>query len=107
MISTHILDQTRGIPAADVNVKLEFYNGSEWSLVDQQDTNDDGRISFNDEEKVGVYRLTFELDPYFAKYNEEHFFVRTPVIFNIKDAGRKYHVPLLLNPYGYSTYRGS
>ncbi len=107
MISTHILDQTRGIPASDVHVKLEYRTESEWIPVDEQRTNDDGRISFNDEAKAGVYRLTFELDPYFERFNEEHFFVRTPVIFNIKDTNRKYHVPLLLNPYGYSTYRGS
>jgi 5-hydroxyisourate hydrolase len=107
MISTHILDTTRGNPASEVQVSLDFYDGSEWKQLDRQKTNSDGRIVFKDEGKVGVYRLTFELDPYFERFKQEHFFVRTPVIFQIKDNSRKYHVPLLLNPYGYSTYRGS
>ena len=107
MISTHILDQMRGLPADGVEVSLDYHDGDEWTQLDKQKTNDDGRISFNDEGKVGVYRMTFEVDPYFARFDQEHFFVRTPIIFNVKDNSRKYHVPLLLNPYGYSTYRGS
>ena len=107
MISTHILDQTRGLPAAAVEVSLDKREKDTWIQIDSQKTNNDGRISFSSKAEEGVYRLTFELDPYFASFKQDHFFVRTPVIFKIKDATRKYHVPLLLNPYGYSTYRGS
>lgn len=107
MISTHILDTTKGLPASDVQVGLDFHDGVEWKQIDLQQTNNDGRIVFKCNQTAGVYRLTFELDPYFARQKLEHFFVRTPVIFKITDTGRKYHVPLLLNPYGYSTYRGS
>jgi len=107
MISTHILDQTLGMPAADVKVSLDKRSNDTWTQIDEQKTNNDGRISFNCESETGVYRLTFDIDPYFKKLNQENFFLRTPLIFQIKDANRKYHVPLLLNPYGYSTYRGS
>ncbi|GAB4020108.1 MAG: hydroxyisourate hydrolase [Bdellovibrio sp.] len=107
MISTHILDTSSGSPAAHVEVKLEMHDGNQWSSIDQQKTNSDGRIAFNCPAKVGVYRLIFEVDQYFKNQKVEHFFLRTPVVFEVKDTNRKYHVPLLVNPYGYSTYRGS
>lgn len=107
MISTHILDTSVGNPAANVEVKLEIFTNGNWSTVDQQKTNTDGRIAFNCEKKKGVYRLVFEIDDYFKTQKVEHFFLRTPVVFEIQNIDRKYHVPLLVNPYGYSTYRGS
>jgi len=107
MISTHILDQMLGLPAANVKVSLDKRENDTWKQIDEQLTNDDGRISFSSPSTEGVYRLTFDIDPYFKKLNQEHFFLRTPLIFQVKDPKRKYHVPLLLNPYGYSTYRGS
>ncbi len=107
MISTHILDTSNGKPAQDVAVKLEIRKNDEWVKVDENKTNADGRIVFNCESVAGVYRLLFDIDPYFTKMKQEHFFLKTPVIFQVKDTKRKYHIPLLLNPYGYSTYRGS
>ncbi len=107
MISTHILDTTIGQPAADVHVKLEIRENDKWNLVDENKTNPDGRIIFNSPAKGGIYRLLFDIDPYFMAKKQEHFFLKTPVIFQVKDTKRKYHVPLLLNPFGYSTYRGS
>lgn len=105
MISTHILDTTKGAPAADVTVTLEQKNGESWKEIGIDKTNADGRIVFNCPKEKGVYRLTFNTEEYFK--DEEFFFMNTPIIFNVKNTDRKYHVPLLLNPYGYSTYRGS
>lgn len=105
MISTHILDTTKGVPAANVTVRLEKKNGESWSEVGTDKTNTDGRIAFNCPKEKGDYRLTFHIEEYFK--SEEHFFLNVPVVFRITNTERKYHVPLLLNPYGHSTYRGS
>jgi 5-hydroxyisourate hydrolase len=105
MISTHILDTTKGIAAQGVSVVLEQKSGNDWKEIGSNKTNQDGRIVFDCPKVAGVYRLTFNIEEYFK--SEEHFFMNTPVIFNIKNTERKYHVPLLLNPYGFSTYRGT
>ena len=105
MISTHILDTTKGVPAGNVQVVLEQQNGSTWKEIGKDKTNTDGRIVFNCPKEQGTYRLTFQIEDYFK--GQESFFLNTPVVFKITNTERKYHVPLLLNPYGYSTYRGS
>ncbi len=105
MISTHILDTTKGMAAQGVSVILEKKAGNSWKEIGSDKTNQDGRIVFDCPKEAGIYRLTFNIEEYFK--NEEHFFMNTPVIFNIKNTERKYHVPLLLNPYGFSTYRGT
>lgn len=105
MISTHILDTTKGVAAKDVAVTLEKQDGTAWTKIGADKTNADGRIVFDCPKVAGVYRLTFMVEDYFK--GEEHFFMNTPIIFNIKNTERKYHVPMLLNPYGYSTYRGT
>jgi 5-hydroxyisourate hydrolase len=105
MISTHILDTTKGSPASGVTVLLEQKNNNDWKEIGTDKTNTDGRIVFNCPKEQGIYRLTFMIEEYYK--NEEHFFLNTPIVFQIKNTERKYHVPLLLNPYGYSTYRGS
>lgn len=107
MISTHILDINLGTPAKDVIVTLEKLSAAQWSQVKQDKTNSDGRINFECPYENGQYRLTFEIENYFKKQNLTPFFLAVPVAFNITDTSRKYHVPLLLSPYGYSTYRGS
>lgn len=106
MISTHILDTSVGNPAANVKVTLEFFDG-EWKEISSGVTNDDGRFVFENESKEGQYRVNFYTEEYFQKTNTEYFFLQTPVAFNITNTNRKYHVPLLVNPFGYSTYRGS
>ncbi len=105
MISTHILDTTKGLPASDVPVVLEKQEGVSWKTIGTDKTNSDGRIVFNCPKEQGIYRLTFHIEDYYGAH--EHFFMNTPIIFKITNTERKYHVPLLLNPYGYSTYRGS
>jgi 5-hydroxyisourate hydrolase len=78
-----------------------------WDLISVEKTNSDGRISFKGAAKPGIYRLQFLAEDYFQKSKTQSFFVTIPVVFQIEDTQKKYHVPLLLNPFGYSTYRGS
>lgn len=103
-LSTHVLDAVRGEPAAGVQVRL--YRGDE--LVAELKTDADGRIrdAFPPLE-AGVHRLVFETEPYFAAQNVECFYPEVAVCFVVEDPGRHYHVPLLLSPFAYSTYRGS
>lgn len=105
MISTHILDTSKGMPAANVKVTLEKNNAGTWKEIGTDKTNSDGRIVYDCPKEAGDYRLTFFIEDYFQ--GEEHFFLNTPIIFRVKNTDRKYHVPLLLNPFGLSTYRGS
>jgi len=105
MISTHILDTSLGLPAANVPVVLEKKSGANWQKVGEGKTNADGRHAFECPFETGDYRITFLIEDYFS--GRESFFLNTPILFRVKDTARKYHVPLLLNPYGLSTYRGS
>lgn len=107
MISTHILDTSLGSPAEGVIVTLEKKNVDTWDLVGEEKTNTDGRIAFNCPKEAGTYRLQFQIENYFKKNKIIPFFLAAPVVFHIINTDRKYHIPLLLNPYGYSTYRGS
>ncbi len=107
MISTHVLDTHKGVPAVGIPVKLQIKNGTTWKDVATGSTNADGRHSFDCEKVEGIYQLTFEIEDYLKKSSEDFFFTQVPVIFQVKNTGRKYHVPLLLNPFGYSTYRGT
>lgn len=105
MISTHILDTTKGTPATGVTVVLEKHTEQGWRELGVDKTNSDGRIVFNCPYETGDYRLTFLIEEYYN--GSEHFFLNTPITFRIKNVERKYHVPLIINPFGLSTYRGS
>ena len=107
MISTHVLDTSLGSPAAGITVHLLKQSNSNWQNIATGTTNTDGRISFDCEKNPGIYQLTFEIESYLQKKSQDFFFIQAPVIFKIENVTRKYHVPLLLNPFGYSTYRGS
>lgn len=107
MISTHILDTGAGVAADNVAVRLEIQKGQEWQSIQEAKTNADGRISFSCPPVAGVYRLTFSIEEYFARHQRESFFQDMPVVFKITDTNRKYHVPLLVNSFGLSTYRGT
>lgn len=110
IISTHVLDVTRGRPAAGVAVCLERLDGSKGTLIDRAETNHDGRVAdlaSGSELEAGGYRLTFETGDYFRASSAESFHPRVMVDFDVHDTGRDYHVPLLLSPFGYTTYRGS
>lgn len=105
MISTHILDTTKGSPAAGVKVLLEKKVNEIWSEIATGVTNTDGRIMYDCPKEAGDYRLTFHIEDYYK--NQEHFFLNTPITFRVKSTDRKYHVPLIINPFGLSSYRGS
>jgi len=110
-ITTHVLDTSRGRPAAGVTVTLEIEVAGEWTALGRGITNADGRItdllSGKTAFAAGVYRLVFDTGAYFAANDIQSFYPQVTVVFKIEDAGQHYHVPLLLNPFGYSTYRGS
>ena len=110
-ITTHILDTSRGRPAAGVRVVLEGLYGHQWMSLGSGVTNDDGRVSDLLSEdaplEAGTFRLRFEVGDYFETLGLESFYPFVEVVFHLRDPDQHYHVPLLLNPFGYSTYRGS
>lgn len=110
-LSSHILDVSKGAPAAGVSIKLEKYNEETkiWSFVDEKITDVNGRITdFLKTEKsnLGIYKLTYFTSDYFKKNNTDSFYPFIEVVFQIKDENH-YHVPITLSAYGYSTYRGN
>jgi 5-hydroxyisourate hydrolase len=107
MISTHILDLNLGTPACGVTVSLEKEVDTGWELVKVDETDADGRIVYSNSAETGIFKLSFQIEDYFEENKQEAFFLEAPIIFEIKDTTRKYHIPLLLSPYGFSTYRGS
>lgn len=107
MISTHILDTSKGTPAAGVRVVLEKQSASGWVGVSEGMTNSDGRFAFPDSDGEGSFRIHFEIEPYLSGGGEPSFFLNIPISFRIVDGSRKVHIPLLLSPYGLSSYRGS
>ncbi|MGB7921817.1 MAG: hydroxyisourate hydrolase [Pyrinomonadaceae bacterium] len=110
-ITTHILDTSRGHPASGVGVRLEQQSGEGWQLLGEGATDDDGRLKSllpADFKLVpGSYRLIFQVGDYFETQHVESFYREVAISFIVHEAGGHYHVPLLLSPYGYSTYRGS
>ena len=110
-ITTHILDNSLGTPAAGVAVTL-FRISEEGQSTEIGDgvTNEDGRVADllePGQALPGVYRLRFEVSDYFNKQNRETFYPHVEITFRVADTEAHYHVPLLLSPYGYTTYRGS
>ena len=104
-VSTHVLNAVTGRPAAGVAVTLTDAGGA---LLAQAATDDDGRVSsLTDETLSGVHRLTFDTASYFAAQSIVGFYPEVIISFEITDTAAKYHVPVLLSPYAYSTYRGS
>jgi 5-hydroxyisourate hydrolase len=109
-ITTHILDTTKGRPAAGVAIALYEPTGDDWREIARGATNTDGRIpDLLPADKVlatGVYKLKFFTREYFERDGLTHFYPFVEICFTVADTAH-YHVPLLLNPFGYSTYRGS
>ena len=110
-ITTHVLDTSRGRPAGGVPVTLEIETAGGWKLLGKGTTNEDGRIADlldgDAPTAAGVYRLIFDTGSYFAGQNIQSFYPQVSVVFKIEDSNQHFHVPLLLSPFGYSTYRGS
>jgi 5-hydroxyisourate hydrolase len=110
-ITTHVLDVSLGRPAANVAVTLELQSFSgAWEEAGRGSTDGDGRCRDFATAKplqAGIYRLTFDTRTYFASRNLTALYPQVIIVFEVKDAQEHYHIPLLLSPYGYSTYRGS
>jgi 5-hydroxyisourate hydrolase len=108
MISTHVLDTSRGQPAANIAVKLDRRESGDWREVARATTDGDGRVrELASEAEPGIYRLTFEVSGYFSALGQEYFFPFVSVVFQLRHPNERHHVPLLISPFGYSTYRGS
>ncbi|TGD80676.1 hydroxyisourate hydrolase [Hymenobacter wooponensis] len=109
-LTTHILDTTQGKPATGVAVTLYRQQAQSWAELAYGTTNSDGRISdlLPKEEilPLGIYKLKFLTQPYFDQQDVVTFYPFVEIVFAISSS-EHYHVPLLLNPFGYSTYRGS
>jgi 5-hydroxyisourate hydrolase len=105
-LTTHVLDTMRGLPAT--GMKIELWSLDQSKMLKSVQTNSDGRtdspLLASEEMTTGNYELIFFVGDYF---NERRFLDRVPVRFVISDAAAKYHVPLLVSPWAYSTYRGS
>jgi 5-hydroxyisourate hydrolase len=106
-ITTHILDTSIGRPAAQVQISL-FYQGHQ---IASGQTNDDGRIlqwlPLDYQLKSGIYQIVFEIGDWMKAQNRACFYPKVTIDFEVQNTNEHYHVPLLINPFGYSTYRGS
>lgn len=109
-ITSHVLDTSRGKPAAGIPVILFQYDNNHWIEMSSTTTNKDGRITDLLAKDIalpnGIYKLKFMIKEYFDAMGAQTFYPFIEVIFEIT-GNEHYHVPLLLNPFGYSTYRGS
>lgn len=107
-LSTHVLDIASGKPAADLEITLSRCDRGAREELARARTNADGRIAspFGGELAAGEYELVFNAGEYFAASGTRSFYTAIPVRFTLSGEGH-YHVPLLLSPHGYSTYRGS
>ena len=110
-LSSHILDINSGKPAAGVKIILSKFDkgNNTWNVVEERFTDENGRVKDFLEENnnnKGIYKLTYNVAPYFESKSQETFYPYIDVVFEIKDDNH-YHVPITLSPFGYSTYRGS
>ena len=109
-ISTHILDTSRGRPAAGVAVVLERFNRDGWEVVAEGETDGDGRCRLlldAAEVKPGKHRLLFLTEPYFAAQKLPTLYPEIAVVFTVREGEANFHLPLLLTPHSYTTYRGT
>lgn len=110
MITTHVLDTAAGKPGKAIAIELERHDGAVWHLIGGGVTDEDGRLrTLTPAGPVtpSTYRIRFHTAAYFAATGQTGFFPIVEIYFSVVDGTQHYHVPLLLSPYGYSTYRGS
>ncbi len=110
MITTHVLDTAAGRPGRGIAIELERIEGTTWQLVGGGVTDDDGRLrTLTPQGPVtpGTYRIRFQTGAYFSANGVVGFFPVVEIQFVVADGAQHYHVPLLLSPFGFSTYRGS
>ncbi len=110
-ITTHVLDTSTGKPASGVPITLSRKENDHWNIVGSGSTDNDGRLKTLMAEGTllaGTYRIVFECSTYFENNSvSDYFYPSAQIDFIVKNTEQHYHVPLLLNPFGYSTYRGS
>ena len=110
MITTHVLDTALGIPGKNIAIELERQDGAVWQLVGAGITDSDGRLRTLTPQgpvQPATYRIRFVIAPYFEAHGTKGFFPLGEIQFVVDDGNAHYHAPLLLSPFGYSTYRGS
>lgn len=110
-ITTHVLDLCGGKPAAGVPIVLEHFKDGDWEEIGRGETNADGRVSnlMHENTKLvpGEYRLVIDTGNYFSSQAVHPFHPYVSIAFRVQDQSQHYHIPLLVSPYGYATYRGS
>ena len=109
-ITTHILDTASGLPAAGVDLSLSVLKDNSWQVLASAVTNSDGRapeLCSEDNLPAGTYKMHFDTEAYFLAKQSPVFYPWVDIVFKLEAGGQHYHVPLLLSPFGYSTYRGS
>lgn len=109
-ITTHVLDTSRGLPAVGFQVELQFKSGDSWKTRGSGRTDGNGRCSGllgGNKLEAGTYRLLFNAGDYYRDLRIETFYSEISIVFEVAHPETHYHVPLLINPFGYSTYRGS
>jgi 5-hydroxyisourate hydrolase len=109
-LSTHVLDAERGVPGVGIAVEVVRKEAEHWVRVGSGSTDEDGRLLPLDasvELVAGVYIISFDTGAYFATAGRSAFYPEVVVTFEVTDVSRHHHVPLLLSPYSYTTYRGS
>ena len=109
-ITTHILDTHRGCPASGVSLELRFFDGTKYSVLAKGVTNEDGRVAdllVGKTLQSGRYQMQFDTQGYHQSLGITGFYPEVVVTFEVQNIEQHYHIPLLLSPFGYSTYRGS
>ncbi len=111
-ISTHVLDTSQGTPAIEVPVRLDRQDAAgNWHLLASASTDREGRcqqlLREGESLRAGHYRLTFDAASYYAKQKVDGFYPFVEITFVVREGETNFHIPLLLSPYGYTTYRGT
>ena len=110
-VTTHVLDTATGKPALGVPLELSIAEGTGWKKLAVGVNNDDGRVGdllpVDHALARGIYKMRFDTGAYFTAHRIEGFYPCAEIVFEIRDPAAHYHIPLLLSPFGYSTYRGS
>jgi 5-hydroxyisourate hydrolase len=110
-ITTHVLDTARGRPAVGFQVGLQIKSGENWKTLGTELTDANGRctglLGDNSILEAGTYRLLFNAGAYYWELHLDTFYSEISIVFEVRDPSAHYHVPLLVSPFGYSTYRGS
>jgi len=110
-ITTHVLDTAIGKPAQGIDITLSYFVNNKWKLISGGTTDSDGRVANlladNKILEAGRYKVLFVTESYFKNLKLKAFYPYADIVFEIEGDGQHYHIPLLLSPFGYTTYRGS